>query len=61
MSMASILLRSLQFGSSLALALLAQAQSPFAFRMAFTHPATDYCPTAKLLSHRIIEGQEAQQ
>ncbi|MBL7980214.1 MAG: DUF4838 domain-containing protein [Flavobacteriales bacterium] len=48
--MASIPLRSLQLSSSLVLALLSQAQSPFSFRMVFTHPATD---SAYAAEHRI--------
>jgi hypothetical protein len=60
MSMASIPLRSLQLSSSLVLALLSQAQSPFSFRMVFTHPATDSTYATEHRIRQVIKTRDSE-
>lgn len=53
-------LRSLHLCGSLAFALLSQAQSPFSFRMVFTHPATDSAYAAEHRIRQVIKTRDSE-
>ena len=56
----SIPLRSLYLWGSIAFALLSQAQSPFSFRMVFTHPATDSAYAAEHHIRQVIKTRDSE-
>ncbi len=53
-------LRSLHLCVSLAFALLSEAQSPFSFRMVFTHPATDSAYAAEHRIRQVIKTRDSE-